>query len=66
MLDGAFEDPGISVGTFRMKFDYEHWFLRASSWFTRFDSIFMTFGDQGIVVRKGFFRSIFAICGVSM
>lgn len=58
VLDGAFEDPGISVGTFKMKFDYEHWFLRASGWFTRFDSILTTFGDQGIVVRKGFFHSL--------
>ena len=39
------------IATFRLRFDRPHWFLRGSAWFTRFDTVFTRFGDQGILVR---------------
>ncbi|MBS0658400.1 MAG: TIGR04283 family arsenosugar biosynthesis glycosyltransferase [Verrucomicrobia bacterium] len=40
------------VATFRLSFDWPHWFLRASAWCSRFDTMFTRFGDMGIVVRR--------------
>lgn len=47
-----------NVGTFRLAFDDAGWFLRASAWLTRFDSVFTRFGDQGIVIRRDFYDSL--------
>jgi rSAM/selenodomain-associated transferase 2/rSAM/selenodomain-associated transferase 1 len=46
------------IATFRLKFDQPGWFLRAGCWFTRFDSVFTRFGDQGILVRRTFYESV--------
>ncbi|HWA84662.1 MAG TPA: TIGR04283 family arsenosugar biosynthesis glycosyltransferase [Opitutus sp.] len=40
------------VATFRLRFDGAGRFLRACAWFTRFDSVFTRFGDQGILIRR--------------
>jgi len=54
VLTAAFARSEISIGTFRLAFDRPGPFLRACSWFTRFDSVFTRFGDQGIAVRRVF------------
>ncbi|HEY5372003.1 MAG TPA: TIGR04283 family arsenosugar biosynthesis glycosyltransferase [Hanamia sp.] len=39
-------------GCFRLAFDYQHWFLKANCWFTRFDVNTVRFGDQSLFVTK--------------
>ena len=51
-LAAYFARPEVQLGTFRLAFDDGGFFLRACAWFTRFDSVFTRFGDQGIVVRR--------------
>ncbi len=41
-----------SVANFRLSFDEDSWFLRWSAWWTRFDTVFTRFGDQGILIRR--------------
>ncbi|MEP7081026.1 MAG: TIGR04283 family arsenosugar biosynthesis glycosyltransferase [Ginsengibacter sp.] len=43
-------------GCFRLAFDYDHWFLKANCWFTRFDVNAVRFGDQSLFVTKKVFR----------
>jgi rSAM/selenodomain-associated transferase 2 len=40
------------VATFRLRFDSSRWFLRCCGWFTRFDTVWTRFGDQGILVSR--------------
>jgi rSAM/selenodomain-associated transferase 2 len=55
VLEQAFEDPTVQVGTFRLAFDDPHWLLKVYAHFSRYDTILTRFGDQGITVRKNFF-----------
>lgn len=56
-LDHNFShDTGIAA--FRMKLDGNKMLYKFYSFFTRFDSIFSTFGDQGIVVTRSFYNEI--------
>lgn len=43
-------------GCFRLAFDYDHWFLKANSWFTRFNVNAVRFGDQSLFVTKRVFN----------
>lgn len=43
-------------GCFRLKFDNNHWFLKANCWFTRFDVNAVRFGDQSLFVTKDVFE----------
>lgn len=43
-------------GCFRLSFDYQHWFLKANCWFTRFDVNAIRFGDQSLFVTKDVFK----------
>jgi len=58
MIKEFFITSDHHLATFRLKFDVDHVLLRGYSFFTRFDSIFTRFGDQGIVVRKNFFHEL--------
>ena len=58
VLDEFFSDPKVLIGSFRLRFDDDHWFLRLSGYCTRFDSILTRFGDQGIVLRRNFFDEL--------
>jgi rSAM/selenodomain-associated transferase 2 len=58
VLSKTFQEDHVQVGTFRLRFDHNHWMLRFYEVFTRFDSLFTRFGDQCIVVRKSFFDTI--------
>jgi rSAM/selenodomain-associated transferase 2 len=47
---------GAKSGCFRLKFDYDHWFLKANAWFTRFNINGVRFGDQSLFVTKDVFN----------
>jgi len=49
---------GYKIATFRMKFDNESILFKIYSWFTKFDSVFSTFGDQVIVITKTFYKEL--------
>lgn len=48
---------GFSSGCYRLSFDYDHWFLKANCWFTRFDINAVRFGDQSLFVTKNIFEN---------
>ncbi|MEJ7610615.1 MAG: TIGR04283 family arsenosugar biosynthesis glycosyltransferase [Ferruginibacter sp.] len=47
---------GAKSGCFRLQFDYDHWFLKANAWFTRFNVNAVRFGDQSLFVTKEVFE----------
>ncbi|CAM3765619.1 TIGR04283 family arsenosugar biosynthesis glycosyltransferase [Pontibacter korlensis] len=47
---------GYGSGCYRLKFDFQHWFLRLNAWFTRFDVDAVRFGDQSLFVRRDVFE----------
>ena len=48
---------GCHCGCFRLKFNWDHWFLGANSWFTRFNFQVFRYGDQSLFVgRHAFFK----------
>ncbi len=47
---------GFSSGCYRLSFDYDHWFLKANCWFTRFNVNAVRFGDQSLFVTKNIFE----------
>lgn len=49
-------DRNYSSGCFRLQFDYNHWFLKANAWFTRFNINAVRFGDQSLFVTKDVFN----------
>jgi len=50
-------DSGYDAGCYRLSFDHGHWFLKANSWFTRFDVNAFRYGDQSLFVTKKKFES---------
>ncbi len=48
---------GAKSGCFRLKFDYDHWFLNANAWLTRFNVDAIRFGDQSLFVTKEVFKN---------
>ena len=52
----AAKTKGINSGCFRLAFDYNHWFLKANAWFTRFNVNAVRFGDQSLFVTKDVFE----------
>ena len=48
---------GADCGCYRMRFDANHWFLKANAWFTRFRNPFFRFGDQSLFVRRQVFEN---------
>jgi rSAM/selenodomain-associated transferase 2 len=58
VLAHAFSTSEVSLGTFRLAFDDPSAALRVCAWFTRFDTVFTRFGDQGIVVRRTFYEQM--------
>ncbi|MFN6945522.1 MAG: TIGR04283 family arsenosugar biosynthesis glycosyltransferase [Cytophagaceae bacterium] len=49
---------GNKSGCFRLRFDYDHWFLKLNCWFTRFNIDSFRFGDQSLFVEKDTFTRI--------
>lgn len=52
LIRETFGDPGVGGATFRLRFDKAHPLLRLYGYFSRFESVLTTFGDQGIVIRR--------------
>ena len=50
------QERGATSGCVRLAFDYDHWFLKANAWFTRFDVNAVRFGDQSLFVTKDVFE----------
>lgn len=50
-------DKSIYAGCFRLSFNFDHWFLSANAWFTRFNFNAVRFGDQGLFVAKRVFEN---------
>lgn len=57
-IAAAFADDKILLASFRLRFDDPHWLLAVYAWFSRFDSLLTSFGDQGILVRRQFFEAL--------
>ena len=53
---------GFDAGCFMLSFDYDHWFLKANCWFTRFDVDAIRFGDQSLFVTKAVFAKVGGFC----
>lgn len=51
LIEESFK-KGIKAATFRMKFDEDKCLYNLYGWFTKFDSVFSSFGDQCIVVDR--------------
>ncbi len=58
IIEKVFSDKGIKIATFNLSFDKSNFILSLYSFFTRFETMFTTFGDQAIVVRKNFFNEL--------
>ena len=58
LLRGWFARDEVQIGAFRLAFDRDHWLFSVYTYFSRFDSVFTTFGDQCIVVRRAFFEAL--------
>ena len=58
VLEAAFAHRGTEAGTFRLRFEPRLWALRPSEWLSRFDSVFTSFGDQGIAIRRPLFEAL--------
>jgi rSAM/selenodomain-associated transferase 2 len=55
-------NAGYSAGCYTLSFDYDHWFLKANCWFTRFDVDSIRFGDQSLFVTKEKFLEVGGFC----
>lgn len=53
---------GFSVGCYRLRFDLNHWFLKANAWFTRFNVNAFRYGDQSLFVTKILFQNVNGFC----
>lgn len=53
---------GFSMGCYRLRFDVDHWFLKANTWFTRFDINAFRYGDQSLFVTQDFFNKVGGFC----
>lgn len=46
------------LAMFQIQFDSPTLLLRFSAWWTRFDSVFTRFGDQGILIRREYYEEL--------
>jgi len=57
-INQGFEDPEVVMTCFRLRFDQRHWLLSLYGWFSRFETIWTTFGDQAMVVRRSALEAV--------
>lgn len=55
VLAQAFGEPRIEAACFRLRFDRSHWLLAVYAFFSRIESVWTTFGDQALVMRREVF-----------
>ena len=48
-------NKGYTCGCYQLRFDHEHWFLKANAWFTRFGPSAFHYGDQSLFVARSIF-----------
>ena len=53
-----FEESGFQVGFCRMDFGKSEWSFKFLCWIATFDSSVTSFGDQGILIRRGAYRKV--------
>jgi rSAM/selenodomain-associated transferase 2 len=58
VLREQFVVPQVKIGTCRLQFDVKHPLLQLYASCARIESVFTTFGDQCIAVRRSFFDTI--------
>ena len=58
ILTDFFKDEEKKIGAFTIKFEPDNLILHFSSFISRFDSVFTSFGDQCIFLRKQFYDKI--------
>lgn len=58
ILKKAFKNTSVQAGKFRMRFDEQNILFAVYALFTRFDSVFTSFGDQCITVRRSFYTEL--------
>lgn len=51
-------DSSSKAASFRMKFDDNNLLYKIYSFFTKFDTMFTTFGDQGLVIENSFYKEL--------
>lgn len=59
LIRSSLDDPRVIGGCFRLRFSEDKPLLKLSAWFSRFETLFTTFGDQGFFMR----RNVLAECG---
>lgn len=57
LIKDYFTKDEVKIATFALNFDSNKLLMKLYSRFTKFDSMFTTFGDQAIVVKKDFLKS---------
>jgi rSAM/selenodomain-associated transferase 2 len=58
MIARALADARVVGGSFRLSFDRRHPLLAISSWLSRFETYWTTFGDHGFFVRRAVFETV--------
>lgn len=58
VADAYRADLSHRFGMFQIRFDRPTLLLRFSAWWTRFDSVFTRFGDQGILIRRDYYNEL--------
>jgi rSAM/selenodomain-associated transferase 2 len=58
VIGDAFADPSLAMACFRLRFDRRHPLLGLYAWWSRFDSAWTTFGDQGYLIRRAVFDAV--------
>jgi len=58
MIETTVSDPNVVGGCFRLSFDTRSTVLALYAWFTRYDTVFTTFGDQAYFVRREAFKRV--------
>ncbi|MHC4277532.1 MAG: TIGR04283 family arsenosugar biosynthesis glycosyltransferase [Planctomycetota bacterium] len=54
----ALRAPGVVAGSFSLRFDTPHRFLRSLTFFTRFSWWWARYGDQGLFLRRETFEAL--------
>jgi hypothetical protein len=57
-IEKAMSNPSVSGGSFFMKFDEEKCIFNFYSSFTKLNSSYFTYGDQGIFIRRNIFTAM--------
>ena len=54
LIQKLFTNEKVNIAAFKLCFDSNNIFMKSYCWFTKFDTMFTTFGDQAIVIKKSF------------